>query len=144
MLSAHPLSTRPNHLNSTLRVGSGMHYNIRKPAQEGIAPATWQQINGAPALEVPTYKILIISKAFPWSFVVLAPAGSVVTCGAIFEELHKQLQRYIEDAEWAIVAVDKTRKEAIERAAKWRQEKDKDNRLKRIDWLEVRVSRRHG
>ncbi|KAG1882768.1 hypothetical protein F4604DRAFT_1986705, partial [Suillus subluteus] len=112
-----------------------MHYNIRKPSQEGIAPATWQQINGAPALEVPTYKILIISKAFPWSIVIHAPAGSVVTCVAIFEELHKQLQRYIEDAEWAIVAVDKTRKEAIEKAAKWRQEKDKDNRLKRIDGL---------
>ncbi|KAG1860729.1 hypothetical protein DFJ58DRAFT_778675, partial [Suillus subalutaceus] len=34
-----------------------------------------------------------------------------------------------------IVAVDKTRKEAIEKAAKSRQEKDKINRLKRIDWL---------
>jgi hypothetical protein len=40
--------------------------------------------------------------------------------------LHKWLQRHIEDAEWAIVAVDKTRKETIEKAAKSGQEKDKD------------------
>jgi hypothetical protein len=82
---------------------------------------------------VPTYQILIISKALPWSFVIHAPAGSVVTCGTIFEELHKQLQSHIEDAVWA--TVDRTRKEAIKKAAKSRQEKDKDTRLKRIDWL---------
>jgi hypothetical protein len=81
------------------------------------------------------HKILIISKAFPWSFIIRAPAGSVVTCGTIFEELHKRLQWQIEDAEWAIVAVDKRRKEVIEKAAKSRQAKDRDTRLKRIDWL---------
>jgi hypothetical protein len=58
-----------------------------------------------------------------------------VTCGTIFEELHKRLQWQIEDAEWAIVAVDKRRKEVIEKAAKSRQAKDRDTRLKRIDWL---------
>ncbi|KAG2032194.1 hypothetical protein BDR03DRAFT_970642 [Suillus americanus] len=135
MLSAHPLSTTPNPLDRTLRVGSGVHYDIRKPMQEGFKRAAWQQINGTPALNVATYKIRIISKAFPWPCVIHAPAGSVVTCGAIFEELHKQLQRHIEDGEWAIVAVDKTRKKAIEKAAKSRQEKDKDSRLKRVDWL---------
>ncbi|KAG1823662.1 uncharacterized protein BJ212DRAFT_1325847 [Suillus subaureus] len=34
-----------------------------------------------------------------------------------------------------MVAVDNTRKEAVEKAAKSRQEKDRINRLKRIDWL---------
>ncbi|KAG1846096.1 hypothetical protein DFJ58DRAFT_799857, partial [Suillus subalutaceus] len=34
-----------------------------------------------------------------------------------------------------MVAVDRTRKEAVEKAARSRQEKDKINRLKRIDWL---------
>ncbi|KAG1881149.1 hypothetical protein F4604DRAFT_1746737, partial [Suillus subluteus] len=137
--------TRPNRLSPTLQVGTGIRYDVRKPTQQGIASSTWQQISRVPALEVPTFEILIISKAFPWSIVIRAPAGSV--------ELHKQLQRYIEDAEWAIVAVDKIRKEAIEKAAKSRQEKDKVNRLKRIDWLgdtpidiypELRTSRRHG
>ncbi|KAG1808700.1 uncharacterized protein BJ212DRAFT_1382660 [Suillus subaureus] len=134
MLSAHPL--RPNRLRHILQVNSGMRYDVRKPTQEGIASSTWQQISHLPALlDVPTFNILIISKAFPWSIVIRAPAGSVVTCGAIFEELHKQLQRHIEDSEWGTVAVDKTRREAIQKAAKSRQEKDKVNRLKRVDWL---------
>ncbi|KAG2142091.1 hypothetical protein BD769DRAFT_1425564 [Suillus cothurnatus] len=38
-----------------------------------------------------------------------------------------------------MVAVDKTRKEAIEKAARLRQAKDKVKRLKRIDWLEDRI-----
>ncbi|KAG1851946.1 hypothetical protein F4604DRAFT_1496062, partial [Suillus subluteus] len=112
-----------------------MRYDIRKPPQVGIAPSTWQQISYVPALGMPTFKILIISKAFPWSIVISAPTGSVITCGRILEELHKQLQRHIEGAEWAMVAVDRTRKEAVEKAARSRQEKDKINRLKRIDWL---------
>ncbi|KAG2038368.1 hypothetical protein BDR03DRAFT_954583, partial [Suillus americanus] len=112
-----------------------MRYDVRMPPQEGIAPSTWQQISLVPALEMPTFKILIISKAFPWSIVIYAPTGSVVTCGTIFEELHKQLQRHVEGPEWAMLAVDKTRKEAVEKAARSRQEKDKINRLKRIDWL---------
>ncbi|KAG1851948.1 hypothetical protein F4604DRAFT_1660687 [Suillus subluteus] len=112
-----------------------MRYDIRKPPQEGIAPPTRRQISRIPALNIPTFKILIISKEFPWSIDIRAPVGSVVTCGTIFEELHKQLQRHIEGAEWAMVAVDRTRKEAVEKAAKLRQEKDKIKRLKRIDWL---------
>ncbi|KAG2145070.1 hypothetical protein BD769DRAFT_947976 [Suillus cothurnatus] len=131
MLSARLLSTRPNRLDPTLQVGSGMRFDIR----EGIAPSTWQQICSIPALKVPAYEILIISKAFPWTIVIRARAGSVVTCGLIFWELYNQLQRHVEDAEWAVVAVDKTRRKAIEKAAKSRQKKDKDNRLKRIDWL---------
>ncbi|KAG2038371.1 hypothetical protein BDR03DRAFT_954591 [Suillus americanus] len=112
-----------------------MRYDVRMPPQEGIMSSTWQQISRIPALDTPTFKILIISKAFPWSIVICAPVGSVVTCGTIFEELHKQLQRHVEGPEWAMVAVDKTQKEAVERAVKLRQEKDKINRLKRIDWL---------
>ncbi|KAG2142154.1 hypothetical protein BD769DRAFT_1568898 [Suillus cothurnatus] len=112
-----------------------MRYDIRKPPREGIAPSTWKQISSVPALKVPTFKILIVSKAFPWPIIIRAPVGSVVTCGTIFEELYKQLQRQVGGVEWAMVTVDKTRKEAIEKAAKSRQAKDKVNRLKRIDWL---------
>jgi len=125
----------PICLSPILQVGSGMRYDIRKPPQEGIAPSTSQQISSVPALKVPTFKILIVSKAFPWPIVIRAPVGSVVTCGTIFEELYKQLQRQVGGVEWAMVTVDKTWKEAIEKAAKSRQAKDKVNRLKRIDWL---------
>lgn len=123
-------------LNPTLASDTTyVRYDVRKPAREGIMLTTWQQISHVPAFVAPTYEILIISKAFPWSIVIRAPAGSVVTCGAIFDGLHELLQKHIEDSEWAIVALDKTRREAIEKAAKSRQEKDKDKRLKRIDWL---------
>ncbi|KAG1848186.1 hypothetical protein C8R48DRAFT_750400 [Suillus tomentosus] len=132
---SQPKSKWPS-LNPTLASDmTYVRYDIRKPAREGIMLTTWQQIYHIPAFVAPTYEILIISKAFPWSMVIRAPAGSVVTCGAIFEGLHEMLHKHIEDSEWAIVALDKTRREAIEKAAKARQEKDKDKRLKRIDWL---------
>ncbi|KAG2135780.1 hypothetical protein DEU56DRAFT_871601 [Suillus clintonianus] len=113
-----------------------VRYDVRKPAREGIMLSTWQQISHVPAFVTPTYEVLIVSKAFPWSILIHVPAGSVVTCGAIFEGLHEMLQKPIEDSEWGIVALgDKSRREAIEKAAKSRQEKDGDKRLKRIDWL---------
>ncbi|KAG1790071.1 uncharacterized protein HD556DRAFT_747007 [Suillus plorans] len=132
---SQPKSKWPS-LNPTLASDmTYVRYDIRKPAREAIMLTTWQQIHHIPAFVAPTYEILIISKAFPWSMLIRAPAGSVVTCGAIFEGLHEMLHKHIEDSEWAIVALDKTRREAIEKAAKARQEKDKDKRLKRIDWL---------
>ncbi|KAG2030132.1 hypothetical protein BDR03DRAFT_974976 [Suillus americanus] len=124
--------------NTYLQVRSGcmVRYDVRKSVKEGIVPYALEGMKGKPAmLNVPMARIRIISKAFPWSISIQAPAGSIVTCNAVFRELHGQLQNYITDAEWAIVAVDKTRKRAIEKAADSRQEKDRDNRLKRIDWL---------
>jgi hypothetical protein len=133
-------SLNPNSLSLILQVGSGMRYDIRKPPQEGIAPSTWEQISCFPAVvEIATFKILVVSKAFPWQIVIRARVGSVVTCGTVFEELYKQLQWQVGDVEWAMVAVDETRKEAIEKAARLRQAKDKVKRLKRIDWLEDRI-----
>jgi len=112
-----------------------IRYDVRKPPRDAIMLTTWQQISHLPALTVPTREIFIISKAFPWSIKIPAAAGSVVTCGAIFDALYTMLQQPMEDSEWGIVIHDKSRKEAIEKAAKLRQEKDKDKRLKRIDWL---------
>jgi len=45
------------------------------------------------------------------------------------------LQEPIADSEWGIAVNDKSKKDTIEKAAKARHEKDKDVRLKRIDWL---------
>jgi hypothetical protein len=45
------------------------------------------------------------------------------------------LQEPLADSEWGIAVVDKERREAILKAAKKREEKDHDIRLKRIDWL---------
>jgi hypothetical protein len=130
-----PKSKWPNLSPNLASDMTYVRYDIRQPTREGIMLSTWQQISHIPAFLTPTHEILIISKAFPWSIIIRAPAGSVITCGAIFEGLHELLQKHIEDSEWAIVALDKTRREAIEKAAKSRQEKDTDKRLKRIDWL---------
>ncbi|KAG0701284.1 hypothetical protein DFH29DRAFT_806464 [Suillus ampliporus] len=126
------------NLNPTLASDmTHVRYDIRKAPQEGIMLSTWHQISHIPALASPTYNVHIISKAFPWSIDIRAPAGSVVTCGAIFDALHAMLQEPIADSEWGIVALDKSRREAIEKAAKARQDKDKDKdkKLKRVDWL---------
>ncbi|KAG1890821.1 hypothetical protein F4604DRAFT_1672824 [Suillus subluteus] len=113
-----------------------VRYDVRKSVKDGIVPSALENMKGISAmLNLPMARIRIISKAFPWSISIQAPPGSVVTCNAVFRELHNQLQSYITDAEWAIVAVDKTRKKAIDKAANSRQEKDGVNRLKRIDWL---------
>jgi hypothetical protein len=45
------------------------------------------------------------------------------------------LQEPLADSEWGAAVVDKERREKILKAAKKRQEKDKDKWLKRIDWL---------
>ncbi|KAG2142150.1 hypothetical protein BD769DRAFT_1349028 [Suillus cothurnatus] len=138
----HPRTSQPHGTppqsnlpqpNPSSRIRHALRYS-QAPPQEGIAPSTSQQISSVPALKVPTFKILVVSKAFPWPIVICAPVGSVVTCSTIFEELYEQLQRQVRGVEWAIVTVDKTWKEA-EKAAKSRQAKDKVNRLKRIDWL---------
>ncbi|KAG6375667.1 hypothetical protein JVT61DRAFT_3240 [Boletus reticuloceps] len=126
------------HLNPALISDmTHLRYDFRKPPRDGILLSTFQQIAAQPVIAHPTHDIRIISKAFPWSIDIHAPAGSVVTCSAIFEGLYKMLQEPIADSEWGIVVTEKTKKETIEKAAKARQEKDRerDSRLKRIDWL---------
>ncbi|KAH7889080.1 hypothetical protein F5I97DRAFT_786536 [Phlebopus sp. FC_14] len=125
----------PN-LNPALAVDTTqIRYDVRKSPRDGILLSTHQQIDFAPALAQPAYELRIISKAFPWTIDVRAPAGSVVTCGAVFEALYSMLQEPIADSEWGIAIHDKSRKETIEKAAKARQDKDKDKKLRRIDWL---------
>ncbi|KAI9571776.1 hypothetical protein HD554DRAFT_2016645 [Boletus coccyginus] len=124
------------HLNPALAADTTIiRFDIRKAPRDGILLSTYQQIARQPALAHPTHDIHIISKAFPWSVDIRPPAGSVVTCSAIFEALYAMLQEPIVDSEWGIVVNDKSKKETIEKAAKARQDKDKDARLKRIDWL---------
>jgi len=126
---------QPNSLkDATLRVGSCIRCDVRKPVEEAILSGAWQQVRNATAFEKVTCKILIISKAFPWSIDVSARSGDVVTCGDIFKALHKKLQKPIKGVEWAIVA-DRTRGKTIKEAAESRQKKDRDKQLKRIDWL---------
>ncbi|KAF8550608.1 hypothetical protein OG21DRAFT_1419431, partial [Imleria badia] len=124
------------HLNPALATDTtNIRYDVRKAPPHGILLSTYQQVALQPALAQPTYDIRIISKAFPWTVDIRAPAGSVITCSAIFEGLYAMLQEPIVDSEWGIVVNDKSKRETIEKAAKARHEKEKDVRLKRIDWL---------
>ncbi|KAF9227026.1 hypothetical protein BS17DRAFT_793633 [Gyrodon lividus] len=113
-----------------------VRYDVLKSPRDGILLTTYQQIGHAPALKHPTHELRIISKAFPWSIDIRAPAGSMVTCTMVFEAIYSMLQEPIADSEWGIVVHEKSKKEAIEKAAKVRHEKEKDHkRFKRIDWL---------
>ncbi|KIJ60023.1 hypothetical protein HYDPIDRAFT_99460 [Hydnomerulius pinastri MD-312] len=112
-----------------------VRYDLRKPPRDGIMLTTFQQIALSPAVMQSTYDFRIISKQFPWTVDIRAPAGSVVTCSAVFEAIYAMLQEPMADSEWGIAVHEKSKKDAIEKAAKARQEKEKDKRLKRIDWL---------
>ena len=114
---------------------TNIRYDLRKPARDGIFLSTYQQVALQPAFAQPTHEVRIISKAFPWTVAIRVPSGSTVTCNAIFEGLYAMLQELIADSEWGIAMHDKSRKETIEKAANARHGKDKDSRLKRIDWL---------
>ena len=126
------------HLNPALAADTtNIRYDLRRAPRDGLLLSTYQQIALQPALAHPTYDVRIISKAFPWAVDIRAPAGSVVTCSAIFEGVYAMLQEPIVDSEWGIVVIEKSKKETIEKAAKARHEKKKDKHmgLKRIDWL---------
>ncbi|EGO00212.1 hypothetical protein SERLA73DRAFT_180675 [Serpula lacrymans var. lacrymans S7.3] len=112
-----------------------VRYDIRKPTNEGILSNTYSDVYHAPALIKPSSAFRIISKAFPWTIDIKTPANSIVTCGMVWDAIYSALQEPIADSEWGLAIVEKSRKEAIEKAAKLREEKDKDKRMKRIDWL---------
>jgi len=80
--------------------------------------------------------MMLISKDFPWSIDINA-RGNPITCDNIWTALHVALQEPIVDSEWGVISVDKDRMRKVERAAKRRQEveKDRSKKLKRIDWL---------
>lgn len=128
--------TKYPHLNPALAADTtNIRYDLRKHPRDGILLSTYQQIALQPVLAQPTYEMRIVSKAFPWTVDIRAPAGTMVTCSAVFEALFAMLQEPIADSEWGIIVIEKSKKEVIEKAAKARQDKDKDTRLKRIDWL---------
>jgi len=104
-------------------------YDVRKAPSGDIKAA---RLGPAPGLSSSLSSIRVISHAFPWTLNISAP----VTCAAVFEELHQMLQKSLTDSEWGIIClVDRGRCETIKTAANARAERDKDKKLKRIDWL---------
>lgn len=77
--------------------------------------------------------IRLISKHFPWSIDIKLPTS--VTCDVIWDALYNALQQPIADSEWGLIAADKKQRDAIEKAAKARVDKDGKKDLLRADWL---------
>lgn len=127
-----PQSKYPN-LSPILAADTTLiQYDVRKTPLHGILFSTAAQLGSTLALSSSSAAIRIISHSFPWTLDIPAP----VTCAAVFDGLHKMLQEPLADSEWGIVCIlDKSRRETIEKAGKARAERDKEKKLKRIDWL---------
>lgn len=111
-----------------------LRYDVRNKPKETILSSTYYSNCHTPCLGTPTSHIRLISKAFPWTIDVKSAHGSI-TCELIWDAIYFGLQEPLADSEWGIAVVDKDRRESILKAAKKREEKDKDSLLKRIDWL---------
>ncbi|KAI6037577.1 hypothetical protein EDC04DRAFT_2125686 [Pisolithus marmoratus] len=121
------------HLHRALAADTtSIRYDVRKAPHDGLLLSTAAQLGPTPALSSLSSAIRIISRSFPWTLDIPAP----VTCAAVFDGLYKMLQEPLADSEWGTVCIlDKSRRETIEKAAKARAERDKEKKLKRVDWL---------
>jgi hypothetical protein len=111
-----------------------LRYDVRSLPKDAIVSSMYLPTCYTPCLETHTSHIRLISKAFPWTIDVKSPQGTV-TCELIWDAIYHGLQEPLADSEWGAAVVDKERREIILKAAKAREAKDKDKRLKRIDWL---------
>lgn len=111
-----------------------LRYDIRKKPRDIILATTYFQSCHTPALAHHCSHVRLISKAFPWTIEVKSNQASI-TCELIWDSIYHALQEPLADSEWGMVVTDKATRERVEKAAKKRQEIDKDNRLKRIDLL---------
>ncbi|KAH7906166.1 hypothetical protein BJ138DRAFT_1094455 [Hygrophoropsis aurantiaca] len=133
-------SSKYPHLNPALAADmTHVRYDLRKAPASGMLFSTYQQVAQTPALDRPTLELRVVSKAFPWTIDIKVAAPAVVMCGAVWDAMYKMLQEPIADSEWGLAIHDKTHREAIEKAAKARQDAakgaDGEKKLKRIDWL---------
>lgn len=112
-----------------------LRYDVRNKPKDTILASTYYANCYTPCLGAPTSHIRLISKAFPWTIDVKSTNGTI-TCEHIWDAIYCGLQEPLADSEWGgIVVLDKDRRESTLKAAKKREGKDKDIRLKRIDWL---------
>jgi hypothetical protein len=105
------------------------------PTSDDIQLPAYYVYRHAPATEDYALHIRLVSKDFPWSIEVNSKYNEPVTCEGIWASLYALLQEPVADSEWGMVVADKERAKKIEKAAKKRQETDKNKQLKRIDFL---------
>jgi len=125
----HPiLSADTTHVRIDLR---------KPPPVDDLKSPNYYVYGHAQATEDRAPHIRLISKDFPWSVDIQTKYDEPVTCEDVWRSLHSLLQHPVADSEWGMVCMDKERAKKIEKAAKKRQEtdKDKDKQLKRVDFL---------
>lgn len=128
-------SRRYPNLNPILAADSTLlRYDVRIKPRENILTSTYHSQSHTATLATQTSHIRLISKSFPWTIDVKSAHGSI-TCELIWDALYFGLQEPLADSEWGMILLDDDLRERIERAARKREEKDNDKRLKRIDWL---------
>ncbi|KAK1222046.1 hypothetical protein PQX77_015145 [Marasmius sp. AFHP31] len=110
-----------------------IRYDLRKKPQEDILGTTFHGIRHSPAMSYSVSNLRLISKAFPWTIDIVVQGP--ITCEMVFDALHSGLQQPLVDSEWGFIAADKKLREATEKAAKARSEKDGEKAIKRIDYL---------
>ena len=114
-----------------------VRFDIRNAAREGIFGNTYLYYGLQPALitEAPVTKIRLYSKAFPWTIDIVSEQHPI-TCRDIWDAIYDALQQDIEDSEWGVMVMEKKWRDAVEKAAKSRMERDPSSKkLKRIDFL---------
>ena len=114
-----------------------MRFDVRSPPRDGIFVNTYLYHGLQPALitEAPITKMRLYSKVFPWTIDIVS-AQHPITCRDIWDAIHRALQQDIEDSEWGVIVLANKWRDAVEKAAKSRMEREKSSKkLKRIDFL---------
>jgi hypothetical protein len=134
-LAEHFRSRKYPNLNPILASDTTLlRYDVRNMPKDAILSTTYNTNCQTPCLATPTSHIRLISKSFPWTIDVKSANGSI-TFEHLLDAIYYGLQEPLADSEWGMAVADKDQRETILKAAKKREEKDKDKRLKRIDWL---------
>lgn len=123
----HPiLSADTTHVRVDLR---------KKPPVDDMKSPPFYVYRHAQATEDCAPHIRLVSRDFPWSIDIKTKYNEPVTCDDIWKSLYSVLHHPVADSEWGMAVIDKDHAKKIEKAAKKRQETDKDKQLKRIDFL---------
>lgn len=106
------------------------------PSSEAAVPnATYYAYRQAHATATQSSHLRLISEDFPWLIDIKAN-GHPVTCDDVWNALYAALQQPLADSEWGVLSHDPSKTKKVQKAVKQRQsEIDRDNSLKRVDWV---------
>ncbi|THH05632.1 hypothetical protein EW145_g4646 [Phellinidium pouzarii] len=134
-----PKSTRNPTLHAVLASDTTLvNFDVRVPPKSMIDPKAYTRFSGEWATIRPTKHMRLISHDFPWIFELDfrdIPSTKYITCGDVWTALQTGLSEALTDAEWSLLATNKSteeseRKRVIERITSMRR-----SYARRVDWL---------